>query len=67
VVIHKEPQFKVGDKVLVRDEDTGKWWPSIYRRFEKDDLYQHCTPDGRFKQCIPFDIDLLNTAKTPII
>jgi hypothetical protein len=65
VVIYERPQFKAGDKVLVRDEGTCPWRPSIYRSFEQDSSHQHWTAYGTFKYCIPFDINLWNTTDKP--
>jgi hypothetical protein len=68
VVIHKEPQFKAGDKVLVRDEEYEEWVAAIYNSFAgHGKTYPHVVDDATFKQCIPFDINLWNTTEKPTI
>jgi len=51
--------FKPFDKVLVRDEDDGKWMAAFYSHYmyeEKDYPYQFATiGTDIYRQCIPFE------------
>lgn len=49
--------FKSFDKVLVRDNDRGKWRPSIFSYHIKgrQTCYPFCCIGNSFSQCIPFE------------
>ena len=61
--------FKPFDKVLVRDNDRGKWRPSIFSYHIKgrQTCYPFCCIGNSFSQCIPFEGNehLLGTTDMP--
>ena len=72
----EEPKFKFKpfDKVLVRSYDNTRWKPRLFAWANtppapediNDKLYE--TTDGCFyQQCIPYDEDLANTHKNPVL
>ena len=60
--------FKPFDKVLVRDEDDGKWMAAFYSHYmyeEKDYPYQFATiGTDIYGQCIPFNDDTKHLFRT---
>lgn len=62
--------FKPFDKVLVRDNDRGKWRASIFSYHiikGRQTRYPFCCIGNSFSQCIPFDGNehLLGTTEMP--
>lgn len=65
-----EREFKPFDKVLVRDDNSEKWTPDIFRYYDDDNgdyhyPYRCCAND--YRQCIPYtgNEHLLGTTNNP--
>lgn len=59
-------QFKPFDQVLVRDENTEKWYPAHYKYYNPTGEYPHICDEMGWKQCIPYNEEtahLVGTAK----
>lgn len=68
----EECEFKPFDKVLVRNGDDLRWRPRLfawhYVDYDEPFPYPFETTDGRFySYCIPYDENLANTTKNPVL
>lgn len=68
----KECKFKPYDKVLVRNGDDLRWRPRLfawhYVDYDEPFPYPFETTDGSFySYCIPYDENLANTTKNPVL
>ena len=56
------------DKVLVRDDEAGKWRCSLFSNMTEDSKFPFMAVDTHYAQCIPYNEEtahLLNTCNKP--
>lgn len=57
-----EPQFEIGELVMMRDKDNEQWFPRHFARVGAEGFYQ--SMGGSYKkQCAKFDKDIVFTNK----
>lgn len=57
-----EPQFEIGELVMMRDDESQKWLPLHFARRDAN-RYFYPISGGFFKQCAKFDKDIVFTNK----
>lgn len=57
--------FKPYDKVLVRDEDFQAWNANLFSHYSNKCPYLYVCVYKMYKQCIPFDEELVGTTENP--
>lgn len=59
-----EPQFEIGELVMMRDEDSHLWMPKHFSHKEKDGCFYPISDSyHNYKQCAKFDKDIVFTNK----
>lgn len=49
-------RFTPFEKVLVRDDNNGKWMPNFFRKYEPDAMYPYMIINGiGYRECIPYN------------